>query len=192
MVIDRRAFIRTTSAITASVALAGVARRATADDSEQLQDNVKSPDNVKSIELLALHTNEYLSGAFWARGQFIESNLQAIDHLLRDHRTNEIHSIDPALIVFMHDLREMLGGSGPFHVISGYRSAATNAKLRRHSSRVARRSFHMFGRAIDLRVPDVPTATVREAAIALQRGGVGFYPRSDFVHLDTGKFRHWG
>ena len=186
MVSDRRAFIRTTSAITASVALSGAARLAIAAEPKQ------QSAEVKSIELLALHTNEYLSGAFWARGKFIEPNMQAIDHLLRDHRTDEIHSIDPALLMFMHDLREMLGGSRPFHVISGYRSASTNAKLRRNSSAVAKRSFHMFGRAIDLRVPDVPTATVREAAIALQRGGVGFYPRSDFVHLDTGKFRHWG
>ncbi len=184
MVTDRRTFIRNTSAITASFALAGGAKAAAV--------NTQQSTEVKSIELLALHTNEYLSGAFWARGRFIEPNLQAIDHLLRDHRTDETHRIDPGLLMYLHDLRELLGGSGPFYVISGYRSAATNAQLRRNSSGVAKRSFHMFGRAIDMRMPDVSTAVVRDAAISLQRGGVGFYPRSDFIHLDTGKFRHWG
>ena len=182
MLRDRRAFIRKTSALAASVTVSGMTAPAIS----------ASAGDVRSIELLALHTNEYLSGAFWARGKYIEPNLAAIDHLLRDHRTDEMHRMDPRLLNYLHDLANSLGVSGPFHVISGYRSAATNAQLRRKSSGVARRSFHMFGRAVDVRMPDVPTAIVRDAAIALERGGVGYYPRSDFIHLDTGKYRHWG
>ncbi len=182
MVHDRRAFIRNSSAVAASVALSGASVPSLA----------ASASDVRSIELLALHTNEYLSGAFWARGKYIEPNLAAIDHLLRDHRTDEMHRMDPRLLNYLHDLAASLGVTGPFHVISGFRSAATNAQLRRKSSGVARKSFHMFGRAVDVRMPDVPTAVVREAAIALERGGVGYYPRSDFIHLDTGRYRHWG
>lgn len=153
--------------------------------------NIAAAEDVRIIELLALHTNEYLRMPFRAGGELLNKNLPSIDHLLRDHRTDEVHAIDPLLLDYLHDLADALDLTVPFHVVSGFRSASTNEQLRRTSSGVAKRSFHLVGRAVDVRVPDMPVAQVREAAIALQRGGVGYYPRSGFVHLDTGRFRHW-
>lgn len=148
-------------------------------------------NHVQFIELLALHTNEYLQAPYRVNGELLDKNLPAIHRLLRDHRTDEVHAIDPRLLDYLHDLGLVLGFGGPFHVISGYRSAATNARLRQASNGVAKRSFHMYGRAVDIRVPGVSSAQVRAAAIELRRGGVGHYPGSNFVHLDTGNFRHW-
>ena len=113
------------------------------------------------------------------------------DHLLRDFRTNEEHTIDPALLDILFQLQLEAHHDGPFEVISGYRSPQTNAALRSRSSAVAEHSLHMQGRAIDIRLRGFPTAKLRDVAIALQRGGVGFYPVSDFVHVDTGRVRKW-
>lgn len=137
------------------------------------------------------HTNEKISVVYAEDGHVIPRALKRISHFLRDFRSGEIHPIDPALFDILHDVRIEAGGRGVFEVISGYRSPKTNAMLRKQSGGVAKRSLHMRGRAIDVRLTDVDTATLRDVAIVLGRGGVGYYRKSDFVHLDTGRVRRW-
>jgi uncharacterized protein YcbK (DUF882 family) len=117
--------------------------------------------------------------------------LNEISYLFRDIRTGDMHSIDTALLDQLFDLKILLDARKPFHIVSGYRSPATNAKLCKRSHAVARNSFHMQGRAIDIRIEGVETKTIRNAALAMRDGGVGYYPQTDFIHLDTGKFRAW-
>lgn len=145
----------------------------------------------RGLSFRHLHTGECLKTVYWAEGRYIPSSLAAVDHLLRDFRTNDVVSIDVRLLDLLFALRRRLGSSEPFHVISGYRSPATNAALARRSRRVAKKSLHMRGMAVDVRLPGRDTRAVREAALLLRRGGVGFYPRADFVHLDTGGVRAW-
>jgi len=138
------------------------------------------------------HTGERLRIAYFAGGEYLPESLTRIDWLLRDFRTGDAHSIDPRLLDTLHVLCVACGG-GTFEIISGYRSPKTNAMLRKTGGGgVAKRSLHMDGRAVDVRLVGVPTARLRDAAIALRRGGVGYYPDSDFVHLDTGRPRSWG
>ena len=137
------------------------------------------------------HTHEHLSIAYASLGAYRPEALSRIDHLLRDFRTGDIHAIDPALLDLLSDLAALAGTREPFHVISGYRSPKTNQMLRARSEGVARHSLHMDGRAIDVRLPDVPLRQLREAAVALGRGGVGYYPGPGFVHVDTGRVRTW-
>jgi uncharacterized protein YcbK (DUF882 family) len=111
--------------------------------------------------------------------------------LLRDFRTDDIHPIDTALLDQLFDLKQTLGLNKPFHIISGYRSPFTNAQLHKHSHGVAKHSFHMQGRAIDIRVEGVSSKRIRNAALNMAQGGVGYYPRNNFVHLDSGRFRTW-
>lgn len=122
---------------------------------------------------------------------YVPSALSRVDRFLRDFRTGEIHEIDPALLDLLNDLAALTGAAEPYHVISGYRSPTTNAMLRRRSGGVARRSLHMDGKAVDVRLPGVPLRTLRDAAVSLGRGGVGYYPGPDFVHVDTGAVRIW-
>lgn len=137
------------------------------------------------------HTNERMSVVYAVGGRPIRQALTRINRFLRDFRSGEVHPIDPALLDILHDVRIATGGRGVFEVISGYRSPATNAMLRKRSDGIAKRSLHMRGMAIDVRLTDVDTASMRDAAVALRRGGVGYYARSDFVHLDTGRVRRW-
>ena len=138
------------------------------------------------------HTDERLTVAYFARGAYSPQSLGRIDRLLRDFRTGEIHAIDPRLLDTLHALCAACGG-GTFEIISGYRSPKTNALLRKTGSGgVAQQSLHLEGRAIDVRLAGVPTARLRAVAIALGRRGVGYYPESDFLHLDTGRLRAWG
>jgi len=118
--------------------------------------------------------------------------LAQLDRFLRDHYTGEVGRIDPQLHELLYTLGRRLDTQAPFHVISGYRCAATNERLRAHGGGgVAKRSLHMVGQAIDIRVPGVQLATLRDAALSLKAGGVGYYPGSQFVHVDTGPVRHW-
>jgi len=138
-----------------------------------------------------LHTGERLHVTYFADGAYVPASLARVDWLLRDFRAGEVHAIDPRLLDTLHALAAACGCE-TFEIISGYRSPKTNAMLRKASGGVAKRSLHMDGRAIDVRVTGLGTARLRDAAIALRRGGVGYYPGSDFVHLDTGRFRTWG
>jgi uncharacterized protein YcbK (DUF882 family) len=129
---------------------------------------------------------EYFDG-----GGYSASGLASIDHLLRDFRTGESHRIDPKLLDILYDLQNLANRHSTFEVISGYRSPTTNAMLRRASSGVAEHSQHLLGKAIDVRLTGFATDRLGQYARSLSRGGVGFYARSDFIHIDTGPVRYW-
>ncbi|GIX46262.1 MAG: twin-arginine translocation pathway signal protein [Candidatus Tectimicrobiota bacterium] len=145
----------------------------------------------KALALYNLHTGERLRTVYWFKGNYLPEALQEISYLLRDYRAEAVRPIDPELIDLLHALSVKLEARQPFHVISGYRTPATNAMLRRYHGGVAKRSFHMYGKAVDFRLPGRSLAALRRAAISLHRGGVGYYPRSGFIHVDTGPVRYW-
>lgn len=138
-----------------------------------------------------LHTGEKLSTVYWADGRYLGTELSRIDYLLRDFRTGDVAAMDPKLLDLLHALGRKLDSSAPFQVISGYRSPHTNALLRQRGGGVARRSLHMKAKAIDIRLPGCRLSDLRKAALSLRRGGVGYYPKSGFVHVDTGRVRFW-
>lgn len=145
----------------------------------------------KKLSFLNLHTGERTQAVFWANGRYIPESMRAINHVLRDHRTGDRRPIDPQLFDLLHLLQHKLGTKQEFHVISAYRSPATNAKLAEQNGGVAKNSMHTHGKAIDIRLPGRKLSDIRAAAMSLQMGGVGYYPSSNFVHLDTGNFRYW-
>jgi uncharacterized protein YcbK (DUF882 family) len=175
---SRRAVLRTALGFAAAAGLAPAARAADL-----------AP---RALSLLNLHTGERLSATFFEGGAYVADALQALDHLLRDFRTNTEHPIAPGLLDVVATLSSRLGARDGVHVISGYRSPQTNAALHARSSGVAAHSLHMDGLAMDIRIPGVALADLRDAALALGRGGVGYYPASDFVHVDVGRIRRWG
>ena len=148
----------------------------------------------RSLSFVHTHTSERLTTAYCAGGDYVAPALADVNHLLRDFRVNEIKAIDPNLLDLLFELNGTLGTEQPFHVISGYRTPQTNAMLQERGgshSGVATHSLHMDGKAIDIRVPGVPLEHLRDAAKSLKIGGVGFYPASNFVHVDTGRVRYW-
>jgi len=145
----------------------------------------------RRLQLLNLHTGEKANLAYWVEGVYVPESLDEINRILRDHRTNEVATIDPSLLDLLHQVNSAVDASGKFEVISGYRSPASNKMLQANSSGVAKHSLHMEGKAIDVRVPGVSLANLRSAALKLQGGGVGYYPGSNFVHLDVGRVRAW-
>ena len=147
--------------------------------------------NERKLAFLNLHTSERVQTTYWAEGQYIPEGLMAIERILRDHRTGETYKIDRNLLDLLQLLNYKMASDNEFHVISGYRSPATNAQLNARSSGVAKRSLHMLGKAIDIRLPGHTLSNLHKAALSLQAGGVGYYPRSDFIHIDTGHFRQW-
>lgn len=148
------------------------------------------PDH-RTLSFRHLHTGERLSVPYWEHGRYSTDALKAIDHLLRDFRTGDKTTMDVGLLEFLYRLRDGLGTDQPFEIISGYRSPKTNARLAAKSRGVAKRSYHMMGMAIDIRLPGRRLREVRRAALDLRLGGVGYYSRSGFVHLDTGRVRFW-
>ena len=145
----------------------------------------------RSLAFYNTHTGEQLTTTYWVQGNYIDDSLEEINRVLRDHRTNEIKNIDTRLLDLLFALRSELASQQPFHVISGYRSAETNALLRGQSSGVAVNSLHRDGKAIDIRAPGRALDSLRKAALAMKAGGVGYYPKSDFVHIDVGRVRYW-
>lgn len=150
-----------------------------------------SVDKARRLSFESLHTGERLSTVYWADGQYLPGAMDEVSWVLRDHRTNVSHPIDPRLLDLLAALDNGFGGGATFQVISGYRSPETNKMLVAASGGVARGSLHLQGQAIDIRVPGVRLASLRDAAMSLKAGGVGFYARSDFVHVDTGRVRYW-
>lgn len=146
----------------------------------------------RTLSFYNLHTGESLDATYWADGHYIPEVLADVNHLLRDHRSDTSTAMDTRLFDMLHLLQQDLGVNKQFHVISGYRSPETNAKLRQQSNKVAKRSYHMLGKAIDIRLPGVPLKALRSQARALQVGGVGYYQRSNFIHVDVGPVRAWG
>ncbi len=145
----------------------------------------------KTLSFEHTHTGDKLKLTYFERGNYIKDALQEINYLLRDYRTDDIHPIDVALLDQLFDLNQTLGVNKTFHIVSGYRSPLTNSQLRKHSQGVAEHSFHMQGRAIDIRVEGISSKAIRSAALAMAKGGVGYYPEDNFIHLDTGEFRTW-
>jgi len=147
----------------------------------------------RRIALYNTHTTEALDAVYWADGAYVPEGLRLIDRVLRDHRTGSVQPMDRRLLDLLFQLRTSLGTTKPFHIISGFRSPESNAYLRGRSptSGVAKQSQHVLGRAIDIRVPGVALEQLRAAALAMKKGGVGFYPASNFVHVDVGRVRRW-
>ncbi len=146
----------------------------------------------KALSFLNLHTGERLKNAiFWAEGDYIPETLNEINYLFRDHYSNEVSEIDPELMDILFVIRRKAETDRSFNIISGYRSPETNQNLRRTSNKVAKNSLHMQGQASDIRLPGCSLRTLRKIAISLKRGGVGYYPSSNFIHVDTGPVRSW-
>lgn len=146
----------------------------------------------RRLSLYNLHTDESVEACYWEHGVYVPTALEQLNVVLRDHRTGETRQMSPALIDLVYALSLRLGSSSPVQVISGYRSPATNALLRAGGSGgVAERSLHITGEALDLCFEDRPLSQVRDTALALRGGGVGYYPKSGFVHVDVGRLRSW-
>ncbi len=145
----------------------------------------------RALALYNTHTGEALRTVYWAQGQYLAEALHDVNHILRDHRTNEVRPIEPQLLDLLHTLHYNLDSQQPFEIISGYRSAASNAMLAASSDGVARKSLHLHGKAVDIRLPGRALHDLHQAAVALGTGGVGYYSRSNFVHVDTGRVRYW-
>jgi uncharacterized protein YcbK (DUF882 family) len=142
--------------------------------------------------LFHLHTNERIDIVYRTGDSYIPDAVNQLDHFLRDHRTGDVVALDPRLFDLLSDLTAAVGRSGTeIDIVCGYRTPWSNEFLRRTTPGVARHSQHMLGEAIDIRIPGVSTARVRDAALALHRGGVGYYPQSQFVHVDLGPVRRW-
>jgi uncharacterized protein YcbK (DUF882 family) len=150
----------------------------------------RAPD-MRALRFAHTHTGERLAVDYFERGEYLADALSVVNQFLRDFRTGEVHAIDTGLLDLLHQLASVTGTSAPFQVISGYRSPATNRLLRQRSEGVAAGSLHMKGQAIDIRLGDVPLRRLQQAALRTARGGVGYYPASDFVHVDTGRVRQW-
>ncbi|HVZ98691.1 MAG TPA: DUF882 domain-containing protein [Caulobacterales bacterium] len=165
-------------ALSAGLSLGGVARAAAVSPARRLS-------------LINLHTGDTFNDAYWENGAYVPEAMGAINHVMRDHRSGDVHAIDPILIDLLVDLNGRIGSHAPFQIISGYRSPATNAAMHERSAGVASHSLHMDGKAIDVRVRGVELAHLRDTALLMRQGGVGYYPTSDFVHLDTGRVRRW-
>ena len=151
---------------------------------------VQSPEH-QILSFCNIHTGESLSTCYRSHGRLIHRAVGRISAIMRDHRTGEIKPVDPNLLDLLHRIVIKIKTSEPINIISGYRSPETNAALRRATKGVAKNSLHMEGRAIDIRIPGFRTEEIRELAIGLHSGGVGYYPASDFVHLDTGPVKAW-
>ena len=150
---------------------------------------VLSPE--RSLRFYNTHTDEKITAIYWSQGAFVPQALVHVNHILRDHRTGEKKEIDTLLLDLLFALQQKLDSEEPFHIISGYRSPETNALLRMMGRGIAKNSLHTDGKAIDMRLPGYELKTLQRAARDLQMGGVGYYPLSDFVHIDVGSIRYW-
>ncbi len=177
--LNRRKFLKCSIAIAATSTFSNIIHANTGKSSE------------KTLELINLHTDEKLHSNYWANGEYDSNSLDEINYILRDHRANEVHAMDVKLIDILHKLHTTTNSRTPFHIISAYRSPITNEKLRQQTNGVAKKSLHMQGMAIDIRLPDIDLKHLRDAAISLNFGGVGYYSESDFIHIDIGKPRSW-
>lgn len=174
--LSRRRFLLGAAAAVAAVPAAGRAAAAPA---------------ARELAFSHLHTGERLAIVYAVSDRYVPESLAAISRVLRDHRTGEVHAIDPVLLDQLHRLQRITGSRAPYEVICGYRSARSNELLRERSAGVAKSSLHLDGRAVDVRLADVPLADLRDAALSMKAGGVGYYAASNFVHLDTGRVRSW-
>ena len=145
----------------------------------------------RSVSIYNVHTGEWLRTVYWADGHYIREAVRDINWILRDHHTDEIRPMDAGVLDVLGMLRERLDTNDPFLVVSGYRSPTTNMRMFLRHEGVARYSYHIKGMAVDLRTEGRSLSQVRDAALSLRCGGVGYYPRADFVHVDCGPIRRW-
>lgn len=149
------------------------------------------PAGQRSLSLQVVNTGERFDAVYWRDGNYLPEALQRLDRVLRDHRAGVVAHMDPKLYDIMWEMQQRLDVSEPWRVISAYRSPKTNAAARKQGG-VARNSFHLHARAVDIDLASRSTRALRQVAVQLQAGGVGQYPRSDFIHIDTGPVRVWG
>jgi uncharacterized protein YcbK (DUF882 family) len=190
MAISRRAFLRAGTGIVASAAFSSFAVPALAKVAAPALAGVKGID-CRTLSLECLRSGERLKADYWVEGRYVPDELARINKVLRDVRSGEVHAIEPKLLDLLHRLGTELDANSGIQVISAYRSPATNAMLQKKSSAVATKSLHMKGQAIDLRIPGRRLEHIHQAALKLGGGGVGYYPKSNFVHVDTGRVRRW-
>lgn len=145
----------------------------------------------RSLSLFNVYSKETLNIVYWFEGKYLPDALARINYMFRDVRTGRVKEIDKDLLDLLFGIQNKLKYKDPFHVISGYRTPRSNAILRKRKKGVARNSLHMYGKAVDISLPGHSLRTFRRIAINLKSGGVGYYPRSRFVHLDVGKVRYW-
>lgn len=179
---SRRRFLRAVAGVTLAMPALGLPRVGHAYSSYR---------NVHRLAFEHAHTGERVSLVYRMGGEYVPSALRVLDHFLRDFRTGDQCQMDPQLLDILSLLSSLTRSKQPFQVISAYRSPLTNAMLREQGRGVARSSLHLEGRAIDIRLEDVPLSDLRDAALSLKGGGVGYYPGPDFVHVDTGRVRAW-
>ena len=153
------------------------------DQSPPLQD--------RHLSLYNKYTGEQLNIRYFTQGRYLPEALERISYILRDQRTGQVKPIDPRLCDLLHTVYQKIQPNVPFQILSGYRSPSTNEVLRRRRSGVAKNSLHIYGKAVDLRLPGFRTSILRRTAAAMKKGGVGYYPGSGFVHLDVGEVRYW-
>jgi uncharacterized protein YcbK (DUF882 family) len=152
---------------------------------------VSTPEPERSLSFYNTHTGEHLSLVYRRGDEYLPNALERINHLLRDYRCGQEHAIDPELLDFLYDLLRKVHYQGEVFIISGYRAPVTNRAMHERSSGVVLGSQHTFGRAIDIRLPGKDTHRLYEIARSMKRGGTGYYGRSDFIHIDTGRVRCW-
>src|SRR5579864_2023090 len=151
----------------------------------------ESSDVMRSLSMYNVHTGESLNTTYWEYGDYVPGALEEVNHFFRDFRANEIKPIDPRLLDILYSMHRQLDTSKPINLVSGYRSPATNAWLASFMEGVAPHSMHVEGRAADINIPGRQLSFLQRVALALQGGGVGYYPRAGFVHVDTGRVRRW-
>ncbi len=149
------------------------------------------PAKPRILSFYHTHTRDRLDITYATAGDYDMEALAKINTYLRDFRTSEVHPIDPAILDILWTIQQKMCCNSTYEIISGYRSPKTNQQLRKKSGGVAKRSLHMKGQAIDVRITGKKTKTVRDCAISLKSGGVGYYAKSNFVHIDTGRVRTW-
>lgn len=181
LLIDRRKFIRM-GLITAAAAVIPCNSMVSAH--EYVWDE-------RELHFYNLYTHEDLKIIYWREGWHIPEALAEINHIFRDIRTGKVKAINKKLLDLLFNIRKNINVDKPFHIISGYRSPSSNAILRKKQKNVAKNSLHMYGKAVDVRVPGFSSKTLRQEAKKLELGGVGYYPNTHFVHVDVGKIRYW-
>ena len=176
---QRRSFLKSSAVLASALTVPAIARAAPAAPYE------------RSLRLYNTHTGESLRAVYWAEGKFVPEAMNDINKLLRDHRNNQVAQMDPKLVYLLDQVSTAVGSNSVVHIISGYRSPASNQLLADTTNGVARHSMHLDGKAIDVRIPGRDLASLHKAALRAAGGGVGYYPESQFVHIDTGRLRHW-